>query len=716
MRYRLSFIIEVVAAVLVASFAMAQTPPVISNVQVPRVTGYDAMITWETDVASSSEVRYGQSANALTDIVTQDDLVTTHQIGLADLEPETTYFFEVVSRDAGGTENVDSRGGLFYYFKTTDFNPRVIAVDTYWLYERILEYDPSIGSSQVLVDYIGPSPRGVAIDVDGNLYFSISQYGRIYKTDSHGENISVIPPWSEYYISQAKGLAFNSDGNVLVAAGTSEILEYTRTGKFVRTFADYLDGINSPYFIAVNQLGHVFVSQGYVVLEFDPDGNLIGTFASGMYLARGLAFDREGNLYVGYADGIRVFDSAGMLLKDLRGENYLGDVWGIALLPNGNLLVCNGESDKETLCVLDSQGNLVKRKGAQSKYDWLDFPLYEPYDVAVYGGVDLTFTRGYVLLDREIYNCAQRVGITLADADLKGAGTANVSIKSNTEPVPESVTLYEEANQPGVFRGWILTATGAPAQDGLLQVSGSDAIQVEYLDLDDGKGSSRLAHATASAGCEVPQVSNVHVANLGEHEATISWQTDDPSDSVVYYGLSQLAVTESAYLGAATYWHSIDLAHLQSNTVYYYSVASNDASGAVGSADNDGNLFTFITSLGIDKFFDDVEEPVQGWIAEGSWARTTEQAHSPSYAWSDSPGGDYANNANAALISPLLYVDDLITKELSFYHHYELEYGFDYGYVEISKDNGQTWSLPIYTVTGSNSGLFWIFPDIKRRS
>lgn len=701
MRNRVGFMIEVGIFVLLVSGALAQnTPPAISNVEVPRVTGYDAMITWETDEPSSSVVRYGISAHSLTDMVTQDNLVTTHQIGLADLEPETTYFFEVACGDAEGAESVDNRGGLFYYFKTTDFNPRVIGGDYYA--NIIYEYDPALGSTQVLRG-IGGNPHGIAIDVDGNLYFSLYDYGRVYKTDSHVENITVIPPWSEYYISHAKALAFNSDGNLLVAADTSEILEYTRTGKFMRTFADYSDGINKPYFIAVNRLGHVFVSQwDNKVLEFDPDGNLIGTFAWILW-CRGLAFDGEGNLYVGCHDGVKVLNPAGEYIEDWSGDGYLEDVLGIALLPNGNLLVCNQRDDR--VCAVDSQGNLVKRKGAQSKYDWLDFALRDLYDLAVYGGVDPTFTRGYVLLDREIYNCAQRVGITLADADLKGAGIVNVWIMSTSEPTPETVSVYEEADQQGVFRGWILTTTGTPAQNGLLEVADGDTIQVEYLDEDDGTGSSRLVHATATVKCDVPQVSNVQVATLGEHEATISWQTDDPSDSVVYYGLSQLAVTESAYRGSATYWHSVDLAHLKPNTVYYYAVASKDATGGVGTADNDGNLFTFITSLTIDKLFDDVEEQVSGWVAEGSWARTNEQSHSPSYAWSDSPGGDYADNTEVSLVSPIIDVGDLLTKELSFYHYFNLEYGFDYGYVELSKDNGQTWSVPIYTVTGSSSGF-----------
>jgi len=579
-----------------------------------------------------------------------------------------------------------------------------------------LEYDPALGSSQLLTDSIYRAPYCVAIDVDGNLYFSAWSFWRLQKTDSHGDNTVVFPSWSEPDIPYPRGLAFNSDGNLLVALHyDSEIREYTRAGKFVRTFAS---GIVSPYFLAVNRLGHVFVSVGNAVLELDPEGNLVGTFvdsSNGVYGARGLAFDRKGNLYVACYGGIYVFDSAKTLLRVLTGDDHLGNTLGIAFLPNGNLLICNRRYNR--ICAVDSQGNLVKRKGAQNKYDWLDFSGYDanevrPYDVAVYGGIDLTFTRGYVVLDREVYNGAQRVGITLADADLKGKGNVNVWIMSTSEATPEIVPLYEEAAQPGVFRGWILTTTGTPAHNGLLEVADGDTIQVEYLDEDDGKGSARLVHATATVVCDVPQVSDVQVADIGEREATISWQTDEPSDSVVYYGLTQAALTESVYGWPATYGHSEDLAHLQPNTAYYYAVASRDASGGVGTADNDGELFTFITSLTLDKLFDDVEELMRGWIAEGTWARSNEQSHSPSYAWSDSPGGDYANNTEVSLISPVITVDDLLTKELSFYHHYDLEYGFDYGYVELSKDNGQTWSLPILTVTGTNSGFEQVVLDL----
>lgn len=88
----------------------------------------------------------------------------------------------------------------------------------------------------------------------------------------------------------------------------------------------------------------------------------------------------------------------------------------------------------------------------------------------------------------------------------------------------------------------------------------------------------------------------------------------------------------------------------------------------------------------------DFEAGPAGWTATGSWAITNEAAHSPTRAWSDSPGGNYANNVNAAVTSPGFDVGQWDSVTLSFWNRYRLEVGYDYGYVEYSTDNGATWN------------------------
>jgi len=91
-------------------------------------------------------------------------------------------------------------------------------------------------------------------------------------------------------------------------------------------------------------------------------------------------------------------------------------------------------------------------------------------------------------------------------------------------------------------------------------------------------------------------------------------------------------------------------------------------------------------------FFDDMESGTSNWAAEATWDQTTIDSHSPTHSWTDSPGANYANNADASLISTLIDLSGLSSALLSFRHKYDFVPGdADYGYVEISP-NGGPWT------------------------
>lgn len=111
-----------------------------------------------------------------------------------------------------------------------------------------------------------------------------------------------------------------------------------------------------------------------------------------------------------------------------------------------------------------------------------------------------------------------------------------------------------------------------------------------------------------------------------------------------------------------------------------------------------------------DVFTDDVESGNAGWTAEGNWALTTEVSHSVSHAWTDSPGGNYGNNWNYALTSPLFDLSDVTGVSLRFWHIYDLEDGYDYGYLESSTDGGATWAA-VRSYNGENQ-IAWMQESI----
>ncbi|MBI1764160.1 MAG: M36 family metallopeptidase [Acidobacteria bacterium] len=93
-------------------------------------------------------------------------------------------------------------------------------------------------------------------------------------------------------------------------------------------------------------------------------------------------------------------------------------------------------------------------------------------------------------------------------------------------------------------------------------------------------------------------------------------------------------------------------------------------------------------------FEDTVESANPGWQTSGTpavWSVTASRAGSGVQCWTDSASGNYANNTDSSLISPVFDFSNAAGVTLTFAHSYALETGFDYGLVEFSLDDGATW-------------------------
>jgi peroxiredoxin len=79
------------------------TPPSIQSDPIPSTTETGATITWITDEPATSQVNYGETEPY--DSTTPDtNLATSHSVTLTGLNPNTTYYFKVMSKDAAGNE------------------------------------------------------------------------------------------------------------------------------------------------------------------------------------------------------------------------------------------------------------------------------------------------------------------------------------------------------------------------------------------------------------------------------------------------------------------------------------------------------------------------------------------------------------------------------------------------------------------------------------
>jgi hypothetical protein len=286
--------------------------------------------------------------------------------------------------------------------------------------------------------------------------------------------------------------------------------------------------------------------------------------------------------------------------------------------------------------------------------------------------------RATLALDQSSYSIPGVVVVEVDDADLAGTGSLNVTYFSTTQPSAASLALAETPRR-GTFRGTIeLAAPTNAAAPGTLRAKNGDSIQVNYADASTGV----MMGASATVDTIVPSITGV-AADVDYEQATISWNTSEPCDSLVQYGESQFLgrTASDPVLDTA---HEVTLTGLRPDTTYYYQVVSRDAAGNTVVKDNNGSPLSFHTLAAIvPPWSDNFNTGATNWSlfssdgSESSWtlgvpangAQTS--AHSPPNCWGSNLNGDYLDYAETFLISPAIQLAGGNSARLTFWHSYD---------------------------------------------
>ncbi len=207
----------------------------------------------------------------------------------------------------------------------------------------------------------------------------------------------------------------------------------------------------------------------------------------------------------------------------------------------------------------------------------------------------LATSKGTILLDRDFYNCGDAVGVTVADADLAGSGSASVTL---TTDAGDSEPLGLVEGTTAIFSGSIATAAGIAApNDGALNVMDGDTITATYQDADDGTGNPATVQASAQVDCVPPETSSVTTIDVTDHTATVTLDTDEPARVVVRYGPACDMLTQAQSMSGFVDMHEIALAGLTASTQYFFRVEVTDRAGNVFIDDNGGSCYSFTTLI-----------------------------------------------------------------------------------------------------------------------
>jgi hypothetical protein len=102
------------------AFAAASSPgvDVIRGPYLQSGTTTNIIVRWRTDVPTDSQVQFGLAASALNLTALSSDFVTDHRVLLANLAPNTKYFYTI------GTSDQVLAGGTNHYFVTAPVEPK----------------------------------------------------------------------------------------------------------------------------------------------------------------------------------------------------------------------------------------------------------------------------------------------------------------------------------------------------------------------------------------------------------------------------------------------------------------------------------------------------------------------------------------------------------------------------------------------------------------
>jgi sugar lactone lactonase YvrE len=204
----------------------------------------------------------------------------------------------------------------------------------------IFRVDSDGGIEEFFGDILNPT--GIAFGPLGQMYVTSRFDGTVYRVSPVREVVAFAED-----LGIATGLAFNSQGQMFVGDRSGTIYRINEIGG-AEKWAEHEPSV-SAYHLASGADDSLYVTGPTVssfdaITRFDEDGNA-STFYRGLGRPQGMAFDRDGNLYVaaslrGRRGIVRISPDGSDAELVVAGMNVVGLAFG----PNGEMVVATNEA------------------------------------------------------------------------------------------------------------------------------------------------------------------------------------------------------------------------------------------------------------------------------------------------------------------------------------------------------------------------------------
>ncbi len=195
---------------------------------------------------------------------------------------------------------------------------------------------------------------------------------------------------------------------------------------------------------------------------------------------------------------------------------------------------------------------------------------------------------GIIAWDRTEYRLPSTATVRFTDQKLTNTPSLKVRVFSSTDTNGLVVTL-KPSGFPGAFAGTVALADGPVVPgDGRLHAANLDQLVASLP----SQGPTPDISAVATVDTVPPVIGSVSTT-LQFGQASLEWQIDKPSTSVLYYGTTN-AVTNAIPVPGFITDAAVDLPALTPGTTIFYEIVATDRAGNQSTNNNGGAYFRLI--------------------------------------------------------------------------------------------------------------------------
>jgi N-acetylneuraminic acid mutarotase len=590
------------------------TGPIITNIATSSISASSVTVTWETDALSNSTVSYSTTPGIFSNSVTVGSMVNDHThngphtVILANLTPDTTYYFSVKSTDINGNYTTDDNGTAGYTFHTTP-GPTITAGPTpisvlnnaaTITWQTSLSANATIFYSETS-DFAGASSTSDLINYSADhsltltdLKSSTKYYYYVRSADGSG-NIVVdqnvdngVPQYYSFFTTNDITPPVITNANTAVNTTTAAITWHTNENADSQVYYGLTPStMNSSTaldaFLTNNHSVTIYglapnTTYYYQVLSRDGNGNLgastgnlsfltgtpvdtrppvisnITTSSVGLtYATVNWSTNKDANATVDFG----TTESYGNLVGSLY--DYTTSTHSVNLTD----LVAN------TLYYFRVNSADVIGNNASATGTFVTTPDLTPPDILTTSTLvnDTAAFVNWITNERALAFVDYGLSETTLDTEVAVTSTFNTNHSLPLAGLTPVTTYYYTITTADLSAN---TTTIGPFSFTTLH-AGEQVITV-----------TKIIDNTKFSDTSLPTISNVQVTDIQPFKATVTWTTDKDSSSLVKYGQSSnygfLAGDEETMVQS----HSVPLENLEPGTTYHIKVKSIDKNGNTG--------------------------------------------------------------------------------------------------------------------------------------